>query len=192
LRLDPEYKLSGISPGNLGQEIAFRLDVFDACALLFLLDQPLYALLGAGPGMVSLPASYYVPPGVYSYIWTPEVGVNSLPFHGLLLEVSNGGALGLVLWLAQIYFCWGALLFLHLRYAGSGEKSEWTFAYALFIVGAAFYVVQVSSSPVWSVFLAVGWVATKTAAEKLTEERLAQAREYSRRVVWNPQIARPE
>jgi hypothetical protein len=192
LRLDPEYKLSGIPPGNLGQEIAFRLDVFDACALLFLLDQPLYALIGTGPGMVSLPASFYVPPGVYSAIWTPDVGINSLPFHGLLLEVSNGGLLGLILWFAQVVACWGALRSLHRRYASGGEKPEWTFAYALFIIGAAFYVVQVSSSPVWSVFLGIGWVATKTAAEKLNEERVAQAKEYFRRMAWNPSVASPE
>jgi len=192
LRLDPDYKLSGIPPGNLGQEIAFRLDVFDACALLFLLDQPLYALIGTGPGMVSLPASYFVPPGVYSFIWTAEVGVNSLPFHGLLLEVSNSGLLGLLLWLMQIFSCWGALRYLHVRFAKAGGKPEWTFAYALFIIGAVFYVVQVSSSPVWSVFLGIGWVATKIAAEKLNEERVAQAKEYFNRIAWNPRVARPE
>lgn len=192
LRLDPDYKLSGIPPGNFGQEIAYRLDVFDACALLFLLDQPLYALIGAGPGLISLPASYYVPPGVYSFIWTAEVGVNSLPFHGLLLEASNSGLLGLLLWFAQVFSCWGALRYLHLRFGKADEKSEWTFAYAIFIIGAVFYVVQVSSSPVWSVFLGIGWMATKIAAEKLNEERVAQAKEYFMRTAWNPRVARPE
>lgn len=192
LRLDPDYKLAGIPPGNLGQEIAYRLDVFDACALLFLLDEPLYALIGAGPGLVSLPASYYVPPGVYSLIWTAEVGINSLPFHGVLLEVSNSGAFGLFLWFAQVFSCWGALRYLHTKFGRADEKSEWTFAYALFIIGAVFYMVQVSSSPVWSVFLGIGWVATKTAAEKLNEERVAQAREYFMRAAWNQRFARPE
>jgi hypothetical protein len=192
LRLDPDYKLAGIPPGNLGQEIAYRLDVFDACALLFLLDEPLYALIGAGPGLVSLPASYYVPPGVYSLIWTAEVGINSLPFHGVLLEVSNSGAIGLFLWFAQVFSCWGALRYLHTRFGRADERSEWTFAYALFIIGAVFYMVQVSSSPVWSVFLGIGWVATKTAAEKLNEERVAQAKEYFMRTAWNQRIARPE
>ncbi|MGE0131432.1 MAG: O-antigen ligase family protein [Blastocatellales bacterium] len=191
-RLDPDYKLSGIPPGNFGQEIAYRLDVFDASALLFLLDQPLYALIGTGPGLVSLPASYYVPPGLYSFIWTAEIGINSLPFHGLLLEVSNGGLLGLMLWLVQVFSCWGALRYLHTRFGSSSAEAEWTFAYAIFIIGAVFYVVQVSSSPVWSVFLGIGWVATKTAAEKLNEERVAQAKEYFMRTAWNPRAARPE
>ncbi|MCG3162167.1 MAG: hypothetical protein JMDDDDMK_03407 [Acidobacteria bacterium] len=192
LRLDPDYKLSGIPPGSFGQEIAYRLDVFDASALLFLLDQPLYALIGTGPGLVSLPASYYVPPGLYSFIWTAEIGINSLPFHGLLLEVSNGGLLGLMLWFVQIFSCWGALRYLHIRFGSSGAKAEWTFAYAFFIIGAVFYTVQVSSSPVWSIFLAIGWMATKTAAEKLNEERVAQAKEYFMRTAWNPRVARPE
>ncbi|MDQ3009397.1 MAG: hypothetical protein M3X11_01635, partial [Acidobacteriota bacterium] len=178
-RLDPNYKLSGIPPGNFGQEIAYRLDVFDACALLFLLDQPLYALIGAGPGLVSLPASYYVPQGIYSFIWTSEIGINSLPFHGLLLEASNSGLLGLVLWFVQVFSCWGALRYLNNKAARSDEKQEWTFAYALFIIGVVFYTVQVSSSPVWSIFLGIGWMAAKLAAEKSGKLKAAQAGERS-------------
>jgi hypothetical protein len=188
-RLDPELKLSGIPPGNFGQEIAYRLDVFDACALLFLLDQPLYALIGTGPGLVSLPASYYVPPGLYSFIWTAGVGINSLPFHGLLLEVSNSGLLGLFLWFVQVFSCWGALRYLHSRVTSADEKLERTFAYALFIIGAVLYTVQVSSSPVWSVFLGIGWMASKTAAERLSEERRAQAKAYFRNVGWDARAA---
>lgn len=182
LRLDPNYKLTDIPPGNLGQEIAYRLDVFDACALLFLLDQPRYALLGTGPGLVCLPASYYVPPGLYSYIWTPETGINSLPFHGLLLEITNGGLLSLLLWITQIWLCWQALHFLTRKTTNSEQQAEWNFAYALFLIGVIFYVVQVSPSPVWSLFLALGWVAIKAANEELarvSEEARQRAYEFS-------------
>ncbi len=182
LRLDPELKLTGIPPGNFGQEIAYRLDVFDACALLFLLDQPLYALTGTGPGLVCLPASYYVPPGLYSYIWTAETGINSLPFHGLLLEVSNGGLLGLICWIIQIWLCWKALHYLAAKAANNTQRTEWKFAYALFLIGVIFYVVQVSPSPVWSLFLALGWVAIKAANEELErvrEEARQRAFEFS-------------
>ncbi len=191
-RLDPNYKLTGIPPGDFGQEIAYRLDVFDASALLFLLDQPLYALIGTGPGLVSLPASYYVPPGLYSFIWTAEVGINSLPFHGLLLEVSNSGLLGLILWFVQVFSCWGALRYLNFRIMDHDESSEWAFAYALFIIGAVFYTVQVSSSPVWSVFLGIGWMAARRVAEKSEEEWIAEAKESYRRAVWNPHVAPSE
>lgn len=173
LRFDPDIKLAGIPPGTFGQEIAYRLDVFDASALLFMLDQPLYALVGTGPGLVPLPASEYVPPGLYSLIWTPELGINSPPFHGPLLELSNGGVLSLFLWIAQVASCWIALRFLYKR---SGNLSEdagwqsdnWKFGYALFLVGAAFYIVQASYTPLWCVFLGIGWVAVKLRDEIVT------------------------
>jgi hypothetical protein len=170
LRLDPSYKLAGIAPGTFGQEIAYRLDVFDSSALLFLLDEPIYALMGTGPGLVSLPASYHVPPGLYSLIWTPEVGINSLPFHGLLLEVSNSGVLGLACWLFQVIACLGALRFLTRQRLQREVQQQWEFGYAIFLIGAVFYIVQVSSSPIWNLFLGIGW-----AAAMLVEEHKQQA-----------------
>ncbi len=164
-RLDPEYKLSGIPTGNFGQEIAYRLDVFDSSALLFLLDQPLYALIGTGPGLVSLPASYYVPPGLYSLIWTPEVGINSPPSHGLLLEISNSGLIGISLWLLLVVYCWRSLRFAVVRIKDRQARADWELASSLFLIGSIFYLIQVSSSPVWSVFLAIGWVSSRAVSE---------------------------
>jgi hypothetical protein len=157
-RFDPEVKLSGIPPGTWAQEIAYRLDVFDASALLFLIDQPLYALLGTGPGLVTLPASDYIPPGQYSSIWTAEVGINSPPYHGLLLEIANSGLLGLALWIWQVRLCLLSLRRLSVFPSATGRRREdWVFGYALFLLGATFYFIQVSYSPVWSLFLAIGW-----------------------------------
>jgi hypothetical protein len=169
LRLDPDYKLSDMPPGDFGQEVAYRLDVFDACALLFLLDEPLYALIGAGPGMVSLPASYYVPPGLYSFIWNPSIGINSPPSHGLLLELTNSGLPGLIIWFVQVISCLSALRYILLRLRDHNERAEWKFGYSLFLIGSVFYLVQVSSSPVWSLFLAIGWVACQAAREEMAE-----------------------
>ncbi len=164
-RIDPGMKLAGIPPGTLGQEIAYRLDVFDASALLFMIDQPLYALIGTGPGLVSLPASLYVPPGLYSAIWTPVVGVNSPPFHGILLEVANSGALGLALWFVQMILCWSALRWLSRRKHLTNGSEEWDLGWAIFLIGAVFYLVQVSISPVWSVMLGIGWAAARTVSD---------------------------
>ncbi len=169
LRLDPNYKLSDLPPGDLGQEVAYRLDVFDACALLFLLDEPLYALIGAGPGMVSLPASSYVPPGLYSYIWNPSIGINSPPSHGLLLEIANSGLIGIGLWFFQVITCWIALRNLITKLRDHEERAEWRLGYAMFLTGSVFYLVQVSSSPVWSIFLAIGWMASKITEEESSE-----------------------
>ncbi len=166
LRLDPNYKLSGIPQGTFAQEIAYRLDVFDASAMLFFLEEPLYALIGTGPGLITLPASFHVPPGTYSAIWTPEIGVNSPPSHGILLELSNSGVLGILLWIVHFYWCYWALRILHRSIASGDEKSEWKYGASLFIIGAVFYAVQVSVTPLWSLFLGIGWFAARIVDER--------------------------
>lgn len=185
-RFDPDYKLSGMPPGTWGEEIAYRLDVFDASAMLFMLYEPFYALTGTGPGLISLPASYYVPPGEYSEIWSPDIGVNSPPFHGLLLEVSNSGVLGLALWLAQMLICWRALRRLSHTRAPDENRQEWRFGTALFLVGVVFYVVQVSTSPVWSIILAVGWVGYRAAWQQIHKPEIAWESAQRERRFWRP------
>jgi len=128
--------------------------------------------------LVSLPASLHVPPGLYSAIWTPEVGVNSLPFHGILLEISNGGVFGVLLWFFQVIACWIALRFLANRQRGTLESEEWSFAWALFLIGTVFYLVQVSISPVWSIILGIGWAGVKVAMEYNAPDR-SKAKERS-------------
>lgn len=187
LRFDPAYKLSGIPQGYWAEEIAYRLDVFDASALLFFLYEPVFALVGAGPGMVTLPASYYVPPGgEYSEIWTSSVGINSLPFHGLLLETSNGGVVSLVIWIVQIFMCWRAFRALKSSLADAEDRAEWRFGSAVFIIGVVFYIVQVSTSPVWSIIMAMGWSAYEAAALKTRKMQYIDAAEISANRLWRP------
>jgi hypothetical protein len=158
-RIDPTEKLMGAEAEDLGERIAYQLDVFDASALLFLLHDPLYFLTGTGPGLVSLPASYHVPPGLYSLVWTDDIGINTLPTHGLLLEICNSGLPGLGSWLVQIWASWMALRALTRR-SSSCDTEAWIVGRAMFVLGAALYFVQVSVSPVWSVFSAIGWSAS--------------------------------
>jgi hypothetical protein len=40
---------------------------------------------------------------------------------------------------------------------------DWRFASAMFLTGSVFYLVQVSYTPLWSIFLATGWVACRRA-----------------------------
>ncbi len=184
-RVDPGMKLEGIPPGTFGEEIAYRLDAFDASALLFLLDHPFYALIGTGPGLISLPASLYVPPGLYSAIWTSDVGINSPPFHGILLEICNSGVPGLALWLFQVISCWSSLRLLanpiHLKV----KAYDWDLGCAIFLTGAVFYLVQVSISPVWSVMLGIGWAAVRAGsgyhpARYALQEKGGPARHFDR------------
>jgi hypothetical protein len=164
-RIDPEYKLEGIPAGNLGEELAYRLDVFDASAFLFLLDKPVYAVFGSGPGLIALPASAYIPQGLYSQIWTPEVGINSPPSSGLLLEISNSGLVGLLFWFLQCTSCLAALRYLVTKLPDADERSEWEFAFALFLIGAVLYLVHTSHTPVWGLMLSLGWAAVFKAEE---------------------------
>jgi hypothetical protein len=163
---DLEHRYSGPSPLSSGEAVAYRLDVFDASALLFFLKNPHMAWIGTGPGLVSLPASSYVPPGVYSEIWSADVGINSLPFHGLLLEVSNSGVVGLLTWCLSVALCLRALGRCCLYAADESELRAWSAARAVFLTGSLLYVVQVSVLPIWSVVLGVGWSAAGLAGKK--------------------------
>ncbi|HEX6288542.1 MAG TPA: hypothetical protein VFZ66_05085 [Herpetosiphonaceae bacterium] len=166
-RLDPSSGLRTEPPDHLGEVIAYRMDSFDASALLFLWDQPTYALIGTGPGMMLLPASEYVPPGIYRLIYPPEKGLDGLPTHGLLLEVSNSGVIGLSMWLVQVFSCYGALRILARQRAEPETARNWRFARDLFLIGTIFYVIQVSlTSPVWSIFLGIGWAAAAIVAQR--------------------------
>ncbi len=165
-RIDPTSKLRGAVAENIVEMIAYRLDSFDASAVLFLADQPEYLFIGTGPGMMLLPASEYVPPGVYRLMYPPEKGLDGLPTHGMLLEVSNSGLIGLSLWLFQIISCFAALRLVTHTETDPEQAKYWRFGKALFIIGVVFYIVQVSmTSPVWSVILGIGWAAADQAAK---------------------------
>jgi hypothetical protein len=161
-----ENRYSGPAPPTVGEAIAYRLDVFDGSALLFLLKNPLFAWIGTGPGLISLPASSYVPPGVYSEIWSPDVGINSVPFHGLLLEVSNTGVVGLLTWCFSVALCLQAFQRLRFHCRDESERHAWLAASAFFLTGALLYVVQASVLPIWGVVLGVGWSAAEMAGRK--------------------------
>jgi hypothetical protein len=151
-------------PRNMGETIGYHLDIFDASAFLFLWRHPVYAITGTGPGLITLPASYHVPPGLYSILWPPEKGINSPPSHGLLLEVANSGIIGLTLWVIQVVACWKSLKLMAPRHMSERILDEWSLAKALFLVGVIGYAIQSSVVPVWSVFLGLGWAASLSIA----------------------------
>jgi hypothetical protein len=168
--IDPSNRLRGAQAENLVQEIAYRLDSFDGSALLFLADNPEFILLGTGPGMILLPASNYIPPGLFTLMYG-EIGLNGLPTHGPLLELSNGGILGVALWVFQIIACLHAINVLRRRIPDN-QRQEWRFGRMLFIIGVVFYTVQTSiTSPIWGVVLAIGWAA---AMENIAYARTAK------------------
>jgi hypothetical protein len=173
--LDPTARLRGAFAENIGQEIAYRLDSFDASAVLFLLANPQFALTGTGPGMMMLPASSYIPPGLFTLMYG-DTGLDGLPTLGPLLEISNGGLISLAAWLVQVLSCWAALRTLAARRGSDGVGPVWSFGQALFLVGVVFYVVQTSiTSPVWSVILGIGWAASATLDDEQTQQAAADS-----------------
>ena len=153
-RLEGRGTVEANDPKNLAENVALRLDVFDASAALFLVRNPKYFLIGTGPGLVSFPASWHVPLGIYSEVWNN--GIDSLPTHGLLHEVSNSGVIGLITWLIGVWSSSKALKWFAARDRPRGPYRE---ARLVFIVGVAFFLMQISPSPMWAVFRAIGWHA---------------------------------
>lgn len=82
-----------------GKGIAQKLEVFDAAAMNFLLNNPKHLILGAGPGLISVPASSYILERDKED-WTHIV---ALPHLGLILQLANGGLIGLAIFLAMLY-----------------------------------------------------------------------------------------
>jgi hypothetical protein len=138
---------------TLIEDIALRLDVLDGPPLLFLVSNPWYVLFGAGPGLIPLPAHAYI--SDFPYLKEiREKGVNSPPMIGGLLELSNAGIIGLMLW---IIICISSLkAFNHLAERGKPEDGAWSIGRSTFILVVAGSLVQTSVSSIWPVFMGSG------------------------------------
>jgi hypothetical protein len=157
-------------PANAAEAVALHLDVFDASAALFLIRNPVYAITGTGPGLISLPASSHIPAGVYRIVFPV---IDNPPSHGLLLELANTGILGVVLWTYQI-----AVVYLagrRMRHMRRGLPFSPLVATTTFTGTAALYAVQVGPSPFAAVFLGIGWAISHAYAAS-TARALAHRR----------------
>ncbi len=93
-------------------------------------------------------------------MYPPERGLDGLPTHGPLLELSNGGVVTLTAWIVQIIICWHTLRIVWRRQIDSQLAREWQFGRTLFLIGVVFYIVQTSiTSPIWAVLLGIGWAS---------------------------------
>jgi hypothetical protein len=143
---------------NAFEAVAYRLDIFDASAALFLIRNPLYVVIGTGPGLITLPASEHIPYGLYLAIWT---SIDTPPTHGLLLELANTGILGVATWLFQVVWVMAAGKRLYRR---RGLPFPPRTARTIFLGSAAVYAAQAGVSPYWAVFLGIGWAIAEAAA----------------------------
>jgi hypothetical protein len=147
---------------NLGRAIVDGLEVFDASAVLFLWDNPEHLLLGAGPGLVSLPASDYVPMRAQ-----PTYGnrIDSIPHMGFFQTLANTGVVGLLLWFAAALACYQAL---RVQVVLNGTRSPWVEAWCFFVVFSGVYLLQ--KKPIWYVLMGIGLGASMSLRARRRQE----------------------
>jgi hypothetical protein len=143
---------------NWFEDVVFRVEVFDAVALLFLASNPIYIFLGTGPGLIQIPDTPFLPVSPYYEEVFRLTGVQSPPTMGWLLELSNAGLIGVLLWLAFFVLCLGAInrLIKHSAF----EREQWEIARSAFVGAAAMYLVAAGFlSSFWPLFMGVGLAA---------------------------------
>jgi hypothetical protein len=91
---------AAVDSRTFGDMVVQSLEVFDACAMGFLITHPQHMIVGVGPGLVSLPGSDYVPAGNAYYIFGDRI--DSIPFMGLVRTLADSGFLGLAFWFWNI------------------------------------------------------------------------------------------
>ncbi|MBX3053001.1 MAG: hypothetical protein KF753_16080 [Caldilineaceae bacterium] len=161
-RLSTEYRQDSL-PATWIEAVAYRLDFFDGPPLIFLGSHPLYLFTGTGPGLISLPATAYLPP-LSIYSWLTGTGLNNVPTMGGMLELSNTGLIGLALWLVFVYAALRA--FRSLMLAHPQERHKWELGRNACMLAAVLYTLQASTaSSIWAIFIGLGlgadWLATQ-------------------------------
>lgn len=151
------------------------LDIFDYTAFMFLASSPIHAVIGTGPGLVMLPGSNFIPTAArWSWVGQSGEGITSLPSMGVLLEIANGGVLGLLLWVAIVGSCTRALA--HAAALDRDRAAEWRLARSAVVVAACAYALQVSPlAATWPIFVGLGIGAAALHLAPRRETRSAAA-----------------
>ena len=153
LRLTTERIDEANRPESGIENISARVDVLDGPPLLFFASNPLFLLIGVGPGLISLPSAAYIPAAPY-FDEVREAGINSPPSSGLLLEMSNAGLFGLALW-ATIFFS-SLRAFSTLTERGLPRAEQWLLERNTFFAIGITYLVQAPVSPIWPIVMGSG------------------------------------
>lgn len=111
-------------------------EVFDASAISFLIDNPEYLFLGTGPGLISLPASDYIP--LYAQrIYGNKI--DSIPHMGIIQLVANTGFIGLFIWIIYFYKVYNNLKYMSKYQSNHLPSNLLKYSLILFII----YLLQV-------------------------------------------------
>lgn len=84
---------------SIGMSIISRFDIFDHLALLFLLENPVYAFTGTGPNLISIPASENVGDFVRYSTYAETGGIDSVPNVMFNNVLASSGIIGILLYL---------------------------------------------------------------------------------------------
>ncbi len=155
---------SDLIPTNWIESIAYKMDIFDSASFIFLASNPFYILMGTGPGLISLPASDFIPNSANAQ-WATVDGINSLPSMGWLLEMSNVGLVGLM---SLLIFGFRTLkIFSDMEKLYPLKQDVLRLGRNAFLVGFVIYLVQASAiSSLLSVFLGMGLGAAELSRQK--------------------------
>jgi hypothetical protein len=128
-----------------------KFEVLDAAALNFLAKNPIHLIFGTGPGLITIPTGkkYLVREDVLQW---PN-GLVALPHMGGVLQLSNGGLLGVILWLLPIFMMTKRAL-ASLR---KGHDKQYIFPIVLSLTILTMYVFQLRYTYYFGYALLLGY-----------------------------------
>lgn len=124
------------------ERLAVRTGPFDAPALLYLRAHPLYMISGAGPELIVLPDTEEAGKlPLYHWLWeqSSSEGIIVPPTLGMVLQVANGGIIGLGLMAVIAIAGWQGLTRL------GRIDPIWTVAAGILVGSVCIYVLQAST-----------------------------------------------
>lgn len=124
-------------------EMQGLLEVFDASAVEFFKENPRHLLVGTGPGLISLPASAYIP---YSARSIYGDRIDSIPHMGFIQVISNTGLLGAGIFLAFLYFSINYIR----RAEGAALLPRWSAKY----IGILIFFYALQAHLIWLLIIA--------------------------------------
>jgi uncharacterized membrane protein YagU involved in acid resistance len=174
---------AAVDSRTFGDMLVQSLEVFDASAIGFLFSHPEHTLVGVGPGLISIPASDYVPAGAAYAIFGDRI--DSIPFMGLIRNLSDSGILGLLLWFWNV-----AVVAEVLRKCARANPDDlsWAQFHACFLVFTLLYLLQ--TRPSWYLWLGVGLGAAVT-LRRVDVQALLAAKAKSARPSHRPRSVIP-
>jgi hypothetical protein len=142
-------------------DLSSKLEVFDSAAVIFYQKNPKYLFFGTGPGLISTPIGRKYLHEKDRNTWNK--GFIALPHMGIILLISNGGIVGLTLWLIMISVCVKGFR----KKAFQLNNKDYKLLFFIFINLVLIYLIQIRY--LYYIGLAIGFSSTFKNNEKLIQ-----------------------